>query len=94
MLITQLTKPQIACPLQSLHITTNAHFNGGSGMPPEMSSVNFGDKESSVVLNVTGLPTREKFYSNFSILTQDGHVVDMESTYFSKLSKQKIIPLI
>ena len=90
MLITQLTEPQIACPFQSLHITTNVlHFTDGSEMLPKMSSVNFGDKETSIVMNVTGLSARGKFYSNFSILSQDGDVVDTESTHFSKQSKEK-----
>lgn len=77
-----------------LYVTINEHFTDGSGMSPKMSSVTFGDEESSVVLNVTGLPAREKFSSNFLIRSQDGDVVDMESTHFSMLNKQPIIPLI
>ena len=84
MCVTQVTKPQIACPLQSLHITTNVRFNDGSGMLPKMTSVYFSDKETSIMMNVTGLPAREKYYSDFFILSQDGDVVDMESTHFSK----------
>ena len=94
MLTTQLTKPQISCPLQILHVTINEHFSDGSEVPPKMSSVTFGGEESLVVLNVTGLPAREKFYSNFLIESQDGDAVDMESTLFSTLNKQQIFPLI
>ena len=86
MYVIQLTKPQIVCSPESLFIITSVLLDdeSGSGMLPKMSSVYFSNKESYVVMNVTGLPAREKLYSNFLILSQDGDVADAESTHFSE----------
>ena len=84
MYVIQLAEPQITCPLQSLRVTTNALFSNASGSWPMMSSVYFADKETSVVTNVTSIPAGEKFYSNFTIMSQDGDIVDSQSTHFSK----------
>ena len=73
---TQVERLEVACPFQYLHISTSAYYSDVTGKFPINSSILIDGAKTSIVMNVTGLPARQQYYSNFSIVDQDGATIN------------------
>ena len=79
----QVIIPDTACPIQYLHIIINSYYNPGSEVVQKDNvSINF--VGNTIVKDVPGLPSSNRFHSNFTLIGWNGVALDSVVTTFSK----------
>ena len=84
----QVKRPELPCPFQCLYMSISPSSHDVMGMFPINSSTLIDNATTSIVINIAGLPARQQYYSNFSIVDEDGSVVDAAmALHFSERNK-------